>query len=35
MCLLLCCLFFNICECGFQRGKVVLSPAPFLLEEAR
>ena len=24
MCLLLCCLVFNICECGFQRGKVVL-----------
>ena len=24
MCLLLCCLLFNICECGFQRGKVVL-----------
>ena len=24
MCLLLCCLVFNICECGFQRSKVVL-----------
>ena len=24
MCLLLCCLVFNICECGFQRIKVVL-----------
>ena len=24
MCLLLCCLVFNICECGFQRGKIVL-----------
>ena len=24
MCLLLCCLVFNICECGFQRGKGVL-----------
>ena len=24
MCLLLCCLVFNICECGFQRSKIVL-----------
>ena len=24
MCLMLCCLVFNICECGFQRSKVVL-----------
>ena len=24
MCLLLCCLIFNICECGFQRSKIVL-----------
>ena len=24
MCLLLCCLVFNICECGLQRRKVVL-----------
>ena len=24
MCLMLCCLIFNICECGFQRSKIVL-----------
>ena len=24
MCLMLCCLVFNICECGFQRSKIVL-----------
>ena len=24
MCLLLCCLIFNICKCGFQRSKIVL-----------
>ena len=24
MCLMLCCLVFNICECGLQRRKVVL-----------
>ena len=24
MCLMLCCLVFNICECGFQKSKVVL-----------
>ena len=24
MCLLLCCLVFNICECGFQRSEIVL-----------
>ena len=24
MCLLLCCLIFNICACGFQRSKIVL-----------
>jgi len=24
MCLMLCCQVFNICECGFQRSKIVL-----------